>query len=268
MNERMRRRVDMALTQAEAARRAGRSLDTWRKWESDPELVGEESRRRCAAVLHLDGPGVIADPGEGERFDRVWGEAPHITPRQAYAICVELNLWKDLYIGEWLRGPDAPLHSVSPFDELDLRVMMMVGENRAWAAAVGQRCAVVADEVSDGVLPCDRPGPYIDEVLFGAAILTAATWVKDDPSMVEEVPAREAVVDEDDYLIGDDDWDQLEAEFDDRARWGDYDVPLFRGSPMLRPLLDERPPHTWFDPRIEADPALVTQLDEVFGLGK
>ena len=42
MNERMQRRVDMDLTQAEAARHARRSLDTWRKWEVDPESVGEE----------------------------------------------------------------------------------------------------------------------------------------------------------------------------------------------------------------------------------
>ncbi len=215
---------------------------------------------------------MTAEPGDGERYAHVWGDAPHITPRQTYAICVQLNLWKDLFIGEWLRSPDEPLHSVPPFDELDLRVMMLVGENRAWAEAVGRRCAVVANEIGNGVLPCDRPGPFIDEILFGTAILTAGMWVKDDPSVVEEVPAREvagiADDDEDVYVIGDDDWGELENEFYDRARWADYDVPLFRGSPMLRLLLDERPPLTWLDPRIDVDPGLVAQLDEMFGSGE
>ena len=215
---------------------------------------------------------MIAKPGESERYARVWRDIPHITPRQAYAISVQLKLWNDLYIGEWLRSPDEPLHRVPPFDEFDLRIMMLVGENRAWAEAVGRRCAVVVNEIGDGILPCDRPGPYIDEVLFGTAILTASAWVSEDPSVVEDVPAREIVAasddDEDVYWIRYDGWGELEDEFDERARWADYDVPQFRGSPAIRHLLNVRPPLTWLDSWIEDDPVRLAHPDVTFGPGK
>lgn len=222
MNERMERRLELDLTQAEAARRAGRSLDTWRKREADPSTVGDESRRRCAAVLRPEVQEVPIDPAVGKHYVRTWGDCPYMTPRQAYAISVQLDVWNDIEISEWVLSPDEPLHTVGPFEALDLRVMMMVGENRAWAAGVARRCAVIAREIENGELPCDRPGPYIDEVLFGAAIHAARAWAAVDPTLVEPVPAREETeVDAGSHkdMVEDDEWDELYDEFDDRARW-------------------------------------------------
>lgn len=271
MNERMQRRLKMDLTQAEAARRAGRSLDTWRKWEAEPSSVGDESRRRCAAVLRLEIHEVPAEPGVGELYVRTWGECPFMTPRQAYAISVQLDIWNDAHIAEWVRSPDEPLHTVDPFDAFDLRVMMLLGENRAWAAGVAERCTVIAREIEGGVLPCDRPGPYIDEVLFGAAIPAAREWAEDDPSLMESVPPREEPgldANDDVYRVEDDDWSELYGEFDDRSRWIHYDVPLYKGNAVLRTLLNEQPPLTWLDPRTEFDPELAAQMDALFDVGK
>lgn len=133
MNTRAERRLELGLTQAEAARRAGRSLDTWRKWEVDPDSVNAESRRRCAAVLRFDAVEPDVDGWAGEHYARVWGTNPAITPRQAFAISMRLDLLYDAHIAPWVRDPDGPLHDVAPFDDLDLRVMMLVGESRAWA---------------------------------------------------------------------------------------------------------------------------------------
>lgn len=268
MSERADRRLELGLTQAEAARRAGRSLDTWRKWEADPESVGERSRRRCAAVLRMDAGEVTVDSAIGAHYARTWGENPAITPRQAYAISLQLSVWADMYIAEWLLSPDDPLHGISPFDDLDLRVMMMVGDNRAWAEGVRRRCREIAGEIEDGVLPCDRPGPYIDEVLVGAAMSSAATWMADDPDIVDGVPARESVVpadDEEGYIVGDYDWGELEDEYDDRCLWGDWDIPLLPGSPMLRTLLQQRHPYTWLDPQVDVAPDAEGGLDRLLG---
>ncbi|PWH04957.1 hypothetical protein DEO23_15605 [Brachybacterium endophyticum] len=265
----MQRRLEMNLTQAEAARRAGRSLDTWRKWEADPSSVGEESRRRCSAVLRLEVHEVPVGSDVGDLYVRTWGECPFMTPRQAYAISVQLDVWNDIEISEWVQSPDEPLYTVGPFESFDLPVMMLVGENRAWAAGVAQRCAVIAREIESGVLPCDRPGPYIDEVLFGAASNAARGWAEIDPSLVEPVPAREETrgdAGDDEYRVGDDYWGELYDEFDDRSRWTDYDYPLLKDNPALRHLLDERPPLTWLDPPFDPDPDLRALLSMMPGV--
>lgn len=168
-----------------------------------------------------------------------------------------------------MRSPDEPLHAVDPFDSFDLRVMMPVGENRAWAAAVAQRCSVIAREIEKGILPCDRPGPYIDEVLFGAAMHTARAWAMDDSTLMEPVPPREESglnVGDDVDMVEDDYWDELSGAFDDRARWLDYSYPLWSENAGLRLLLDARPPLTWLDPQVDADPELVAQMNKMFGV--
>lgn len=205
----------------------------------------------------------------GGQYVRTWGDCPYMTPRQAYAISVQLDVWNDRAISEWVLRPEDPLCCVGPFDSLDLRVMMLVGENRAWAAGVAQRCDVIAREIEAGVLPCDRPGPYIDEVLFGAAMNAARAWAAVDPTLMEPVPARdETGVDVSGFgAVADDDyWDELYGEFEDRVRWTDYDYPLLIGNPALRRLLDERPPLTWLDPPFERDPELVAQLSKILGV--
>lgn len=164
-----------------------------------------------------------------------------MTPRQAYAISVQLDVWNDIEISEWVLSPDEPLHTMGPFEALDLCVMMMVGENRAWAAGVARRCA-------------------------------ARAWAEVDPTLVEPVPARdETGADASDCVdrVEDDYWDELYGEFDDRARWTDYLYPLLIGNPALRLLLDERPPPlTWLDPQFDRDPELSPSLERMFGVGE
>jgi hypothetical protein len=87
--------------------------------------------------------------------------------------------------------------------------MMLVGENRAWAEAVRQRCRLISDEIEAGTLPFDRPGPLIDEVLIGAALSGAQASLEDMPEIIERIAERGAVDDDMEYSIGDDDWDAV-----------------------------------------------------------
>jgi transcriptional regulator with XRE-family HTH domain len=252
MNERTDRRTELDLTQTDAARRAGVSLATWRRWEADPTSVSEKTRRACESALEGLSESDLALSKEVAAFTRAWQDSPRLTPRQAYAIALELDMWDDLHLSAWISDPSGPLYDVPPFDEFDLRVMMLVGENRAWAEAVHRRCRVISDEIEAGTLPFDRPGPLIDEVLIGAALTGAQASLEDMPEIFERVPAREAVDDEaeDEYLLGDDDWDIVSDGFDDACRWDEWEVPLRQGHPLLPAILTERHPFTWFD-RVE-----------------
>lgn len=249
MNERTDRRTELDLTQTDAARRAGVSLATWRRWEEAPGSVSEKTRRACESALERVSESDLALSKEVAAFTRAWQDSPRLTPRQAYAIALELDMWDDLHLSSWISDPTGPLYDVPPFDEFDLRVMMLVGESRAWAEAVRRRCRVLSDEIEAGRLPFDRPGPLIDEVLIGAALTGAQASLEDMPEIFERVPARKAVDDEaeDEYLLGDDDWDAVSDGFDDACRWDEWEVPLRQGHPLLPVILAERHPFTWFD---------------------
>ncbi|PRI10524.1 helix-turn-helix domain-containing protein [Leucobacter massiliensis] len=249
MNERTDRRTELDLTQTDAARRAGVSLATWRRWEEDPNSVSEKTRRACESALQRVSELDLAMSKEADAFTRAWQNSRRLTPRQAYAIALELDTWDDLYLSPWISDPSGPLYDVSPFDEFDLRVMMLVGENRAWAEAVRRRCRVLSDEIEAGTLPFDRPGPLIDEVLIGAALAGAQASLEDMPEIFDRIPAREAIDDEaeDVYLLGDDDWDAVSDGFDDACMWDEWEVPLRQGHPLLPAVLAERHPFTWFD---------------------
>lgn len=181
-----------------------------------------------------------------------------MTPRQAYTLASVLDIWA-YYLDDSLRDPSTPLHEISPFDLLDLRVMMLVQDNRAWATATQRRCHTIADDLSRGVLPFDRPAPFIDAVLIGAALVEAQSALAElsalVPNILEQIPPSEGFDDQEqgDYLIGDDDWDIVSDGFDDLSQWDSWEIPLYDGHPLLPPLLAARHPFTWFDCVMGAD---------------
>jgi hypothetical protein len=207
---------------------------------------------------------------DAEKFTASWADKPYLTPRQASAIAATLSFWADADIKEWLRDPNSePLHQVAPFDGLDLRVMMLVDENRAWAAKFAERCEAVADEIAEGVLPFDRPGCFADELLMGMCLGDARAQLKDMPELFEAIPAREPDGDHggDDYdsWVHDDDWDAVSDCFDERCRWGEWEVPLMRNYPLLPAILAERHPFTWFDQAAPSDLEFLNRLAEALG---
>jgi transcriptional regulator with XRE-family HTH domain len=249
MSKRSDRRVELDLTQTDAARKAGVSLATWRRWEENPDAVSAKTRIACEGVLEGVSEFERALSKSAEAFTDAWGDSPRLTPRQAYAIAVELDGWADGDIAEWLRDPSEPLHDVAPFHHFDLRVMMLVGESRSWVEAVRHRCRAISDEIEAGTLPFDRPGPLIDEVLIGAALDGAQASLQDMPELFERIRPREEIgVDDDgENSIGDDDWDSVSDGFDDECQWDEWEVPLRRGHPLLPAVLAERHPFRWFD---------------------
>lgn len=134
-------------------------------------------------------------------------------------------------------------------DLFDLRVMMLVGESRPWAEAVRQRCVKLSEEIEAGVLPFDRSWPLIDEVLIGAALGGAQAALEDAPELFDRITARDSVADEEneEYTIGDEDWDAVSDGFDDQCRWDEWEVPIRTGHPLLPAILEARHPFTWFD---------------------
>ena len=261
MTERRILREELSLTQTEAAAKSGVSLATWRRWEEDPTGVSASTRAKCERVLDADQPTRELARALAQRADdlvRAWGDCPHLSPRQASAIASVLGWWADAEIGEWLKRPsERPLHEVSPFDRFDLRVMIYVNDNKAWAAKAQERCNAVAEEIEHGVLPFDRPGCFFDELLIAAALPEAEDSLREEPELFEEVPARmEPHKEEDDeeddddyvYLVNDDEWDLATAMLHDRWRWDECDIPLLDGYEFLGVFLAQRHPYTWFDP--------------------
>ncbi|WP_162893271.1 hypothetical protein [Microbacterium halotolerans] len=185
-----------------------------------------------------------------EVFEAVWGSSSsRLTPRQAHAMAGELAFWADGEIADWILDANGPLHDVRPFNLFDLRVMMFVGESRSWAEAVRQRCYKLSEEIEAGVLPFDRPGPFIDEVLIGMALRAVQILREEDPSRPDDVMPREGLSDaeNDVYVIGDDDWGMVFDEFDEQCRWGDWDMPIAIGHSLLPAFLAANHPFRWFD---------------------
>lgn len=260
MNERASRRTELNLSQTAAAARAGVSLATWRRWEEDPESVSAATRRACARVVAPDSDLAGALAESAKQFEDAWMDDPQLTPRQAYALALTLNMWADGELREWIRDPQQPLHEVAPFDSFDRRVMFRVGENRAWAAAVLDRCHKLAEEIEAGVVPFARPGALIDEVLVGAALPEAENYLTDMPELFDNVTARDAVDDDDGYLIGDEDWDAVSDGFDDQSHWDEWEVPVRIGHVLLPAVLAERHPYTWFDLTPPTGPGYLMRL--------
>ena len=95
MDERTKRRVELELTQEEAARKAGVSLATWRRWELDPGSVSMKTRVACEDVLEATSDFERALSKSAVAFTGSWQDSRRLAPRQAYAIAVELDGWAD-----------------------------------------------------------------------------------------------------------------------------------------------------------------------------
>lgn len=290
----------LGLSQAGAARRAGVSLATWCRWEKAPDSVSAASARKCAQALISKpktpgrrslGPDSDVRPQEGDNAKTVdsWEETARdsdtrlaeiwahgiMTPRQASAIMFVLAHWVDGELQPWLDGDlDDPLFGCGPFAHFDERVMMLVDENKAFAAKALERCRTVLDEIERGVLPFDREGCYFDEVLMGAALLAAPDYLNDMPELFQNLPERPSLdvralddlsEEEVDIPLGDDDWDMVSDNFDDRAQWDDWEVPVYNNHPILSPLIERRHPFRWFDP-IGPRPTMRETVAEHHGL--
>jgi transcriptional regulator with XRE-family HTH domain len=259
-NARMTRREELGMTQPQAAAKAKVSMATYRRWEINPDDVGQASRRKCEAVLNQR---PVMRPDDAElaeyirRLEEVWGASDRLTPRQASGIISSLDLWPDMSIRGWLENPAAePLHTIEPFNYLDLRVMVQVADNRAWAQLAADRCSAVAREIEAGILPFDRPGCFFDEVLISLAVIQAQDISHDMPELLDDIMARPVCTDAEAEAaelegrpepLGDDDWDRVVLALDDAALWPDWELPSIDGHQRLPRLLARRHPFTWFD---------------------
>lgn len=246
------RRAELGLTQNEAALKAGVSLATWRRWEKAPESVGESTRIACEAVL--DEQGITQrSQAETDAFAAAWAGSSRLTPRQATAVAWTLTYWADVDLADWIKNPAEPLHQLPPFSQLDLHIMMLVAENRAWAEAVQRRCYSVAKEISQGVLPFDRPGRLIDELVVILALHEAEGLLDDMPQLFENIPACVAVDDgdgDDDeggFILDDSDWDTVMDDLFEDYRWDQTEVLQRANHPLMPLVLAELPPFAWFD---------------------
>ncbi len=176
-----------------------------------------------------------------------WGTSAHLTVRQAATLTTLLLWWAEVTIPQWLDDPDGPLHRVAPFDGLDLRVMVLINENRAWAELAGQRCRAVGTQMASGILPSFGPHPrYFDEVLVALALQAAPAHMRDEDTMDPASLILPRTPDE--VTASEHGWSDAVNRLDEVAAWWDWDVPTVPGSGDLRPLLMARHPFTWFDP--------------------
>jgi hypothetical protein len=137
--------------------------------------------------------------------------------------------------------------------------MMLVGESRAWTELARRRCLAVSEEIKNGVLPFDRNGCFFDELLMALALPYAEASLTDEPDIFSGLPLATASRD-DDYALLDDEWDSVSDGFDDRCRWDEWEVPLIWNHPLLRTILEERHPLTWFDPTLPSGAGYLNRL--------
>lgn len=263
MNERMDRRAELGLSQATAAASAGLSLATWRRWEESPDSVSAKTRQACEGVLAEESELSRALTKSAVSFEESWGEDPSVTPRQAYALALTLDMWADGELESWVRNPQGPLHEVGPFVQFDRRVMFYLDGNRAWVEATRERCYAISDEIERGVLPFDRPGAYIDELLVAAALPEAQAYLADMPEIFDRILPRGADRNSDSeerYWVDDQDWDGVSDGFDDRCQWDEWEVPVMKDHPLLPAVLAERHPFTWFDVVSASGPGYLQRL--------
>lgn len=137
--------------------------------------------------------------------------------------------------------------------------MMLVGENRAWAALAAERCSAVAETFREGTVSfftTEAVAPrYFDELVVAAAVLCAQDQMHDMPELYEGIPARMTAPDgEDDdaWMLDDEDgWSSLIDVFDDGSSRLDWADPLLGPCPPTHYLMEQNHPFTWFDRSIE-----------------
>lgn len=225
----MERQRPEKFPQTEAARLAGVSLATWRRFENDPASVSAQSRNKCQKALEK----MAGKPGREARMDlslarladqlqEHWGDRHFMTPRQAALMTTALGLWDDerfLY---------DELSENGPFDMFAPTVMMHVHNNRPWAKAVYDRCKALHDLLTQGVNPLHVPHSFVDEVLMVAACREAGgleeLYDEEDDSWLPE-PCLPEGGDIEGADFEDIDIDDIEAArmFDDEGGWADLE---------------------------------------------
>lgn len=282
------RRVTLGLSLEAAARTSGISAESWRRYEAGAgirrdKVAGVAKALKLRSLDDLRPNQAVLADYERAIIDN-WSSSDRLTCRQALALATTIDHWADLYLGGWLEDSASSdrLDEIPPFGYFDKRIMMLVGENRAWVAKARERCRAVGDEIIRGVLPFDRPGCYFDEVLMAAALLEAPDMLSDEQGFFENIPAVErdgsgsdGDQDEEEYGPADSDWDSASDLFDDLAQWDDWEVPVRNNHLLLRTILENRHPFTWFDPeaigesmhestrRVVAQQIGVEDIDEV-----
>lgn len=260
MNARYDRRVELGLSQTAAATDAEVSLATWRRWEQNPDGVSAATKLACERVLAAE---LEMSPALAEQvaaFENAWVDNPSLTPRQAFAIALTLDMWADGELQNWMEDPVEPLHNVGPFAQFDRRVLFYLDGNRAWVESLRERCYAISDEIERGVLPFDRSGAFVDELLIAAALPEAEAYLADMPEIFEPIQARTTEDSDDFAMIGDDDWDAVSDWFDDNSQWDEWEVPVMTGHPLLPAVLQNHHPFTWFDKAPASGPGYLQGL--------
>ncbi|WP_431957995.1 hypothetical protein [Nocardia lijiangensis] len=257
------------LTQSEAARLAGVSVATWRRWENDPDDVSATTRKKCETALKKAGR-AEDEERRGDRilqqqadlFQKHWGESPFMTPRQALLVAYTLDFWADSK-GFILDGE--PFHDGNPFQRFDLRVMMLINENPAWLKNAWQQCYSLSKLLQHGINPLRHRHCLFDELI----LLAAVDDLQDEPDEEHPWPLPpERVTDWTDVdaelgPIEDDDWERLESHILEQSVFdigiqailgytcGDRDEREY-GDPTINnigePGASLPHPYRWFDP--------------------
>ena len=253
------RRTELGMTQAEAAAKAGVSLATWRRFEQTPELgyrgdtirgvlrALKLSREELAALLGGQDP-TIAGRSEAKdwtvAWNRLWQASnwPSFTPRMAAAIQSSLDMARDMLEGS-LGDSSFDPEDWPVLAELDPRVFIEVGENKAWFRAVIRRLDHLVAAMNKGQLIDESCESFADAVLFGAAVRhTADTW-DDAADAWPDLTDAPTVGDEESSC---DRWDDFLEDLDDRMPYREWNC-AFAEYRRTRHLLNHRPPRTWFD---------------------
>ncbi len=211
------------LTQAAAAQLAGVSVATWRRWENNPTEVSEATRRKCENALRKATKRTKANQAldralaeQAAQFERHWHDSLFMTPRQAHDLAGQMHLWAD---SSFFILDNDSFHGGLPFDEFDLRVMMSIGENRAWLEQAGRRCHDLGDLLMHGINPLDHAHCLFDEVMLLAAVVELMETADDREEHVRPQPPARLTPDADDpdqeysdpydRPIEDDQWSRL-----------------------------------------------------------
>lgn len=254
MSTHREQRKATGLTQTDAARKAGVSLATWRRWEADAGAVSSEVRARCERVIE---PKRQEIDGTWREPYKVWHGHPHLPARHAAALSSELAMHKDLHVSDWLdslRTGAEPLKNVPPFCYFDPRVMFHVGENAAWAEMAAERSMHVSRLLGNGAFPhAEWFSCLYDQLIVVASIPAAAEALRDMPELYAglEEPEPRTIEDEDEpdgvFELSDDDiWEDLAEWLRVSSRYpiGDFlDPPAI----FLPVAIQEHHPFTWFD---------------------
>ena len=198
------RRKQLDLTQVEAARLAGVSLATWRRFETSTDSgISEESLRPIARVLRI-APAVlerirsdpdlsledvhmteykIPPPEWAEKFNEHFQSSP-LTPLQAAALFLgarflgdsEGVMWEELVTGR------IKVNEAEPFARLHPQVLFCV--NQAWLAEFLGTFLSIADELDRGRVP--YPACIAEEVALWLSLGVAEDFA--DVGDVEHGP--------------------------------------------------------------------------------